>query len=104
MSELKFANDHHNPGLNLTVRKGIKWLVDQEIYIVIDGERVDISNAQKEVHTIGYLRDEDLALEHDPSCRTIEGLRAELEKHYGPVDDVDCVTMIYYDLGGHEKE
>lgn len=102
MRELKFLNPTQHPGLNLTVREGTKWanvkpaemikMVGTNDGVVVGHARVAEAMVLPDVDDIA---DGLLEFEHDPACRTFEGLKNALAEAYpegwGPV-----VTLLFY--------
>ena len=111
MKELSFVNPKFNEGLNLTVRKGTKW--DQVDY----GEAVWLTNQSGQIigdaaitaKYVGPLNDMPetwLHHEHDPACRTVEGLVSVLRNIYGdfnPYRDA-VVALMFVRVGGLPDE
>ncbi|HDZ37663.1 MAG TPA: hypothetical protein ENH62_05155 [Marinobacter sp.] len=88
---LEFQNAVFNDGLNVTVRQGDKWHGTTGSVPVIDiaGRTFD-EKYRGEAYVLGslllFFDDIPAGLlrhEHDPSCRTKKGLKAELKRVYG---------------------
>lgn len=111
METLLFLNNRHHPGENVTVRKGRKWSDRLEV-----GEHVTLAATNGDspcqyAAVVGLLRcrladcpPALLALEHDPSCRTLEGLLEALRAAYGrDLCDEQLlgseVTVVLYRIG-----
>lgn len=102
--DLLFANPVFHKGENVTVRKGPKHFQRLDM-----GDTVRLVNAETgEVEGTGevtqlYLSalrnipDHLLPLEHDPACRTAEGLLEVLRGVYEEVDEGTTVTTIIFD-------
>lgn len=92
-------------GLNITVRKGEKWakLRRGDIVRLTDADTAN-TVAVGEVEAVAtlpfyWLQDYNLEAEHDPNCRTVEGLLKEMERVYdGDFTTDDQVTLIYLDV------
>ena len=93
MKDMLFDNPVYNEGPNLTVRRGIKWALENEAFIQGLGHRIIFTR----VLPFGALLDSDLELEHDPACRTIEGLAEVMHKVYTDFDEREIVTLVEFD-------
>lgn len=102
METLLFANHVFHAGVNLTTRLGSKWLNK-----VIPGDNVLISNldgsevSQATVVSVLIQTFKDIPLsllkfEHDPSCRTHEGLLKEMNRVYPECTNDSTVTIILF--------
>lgn len=89
MKDLLFLNPEVQPGLNLTIRDGLKWkdtIPGTELQIKRTGEEEVITEA--EVLWTCYtffdsIPESWLKFEHDLSCRDKEGLRKAMVAAYG---------------------
>ena len=86
--------------LNLTVRRGDKWEDYKGDVKIKDTATNNQINEAKVIYSekLQFLElcDGDLALEHDPSCRTTEGLLTELTRVYPGFKDNEHVTLVYF--------
>ena len=98
---LQFTNPVFRKGFNLTVRKGTKWHNVEECRVELGGGYTKYVN-RLETHVMNFneLTDADLVYEHDPSCRTVEGLLKELKRVYPDFAENDEVTLITFYLTG----
>lgn len=107
MKQIYFSNTSFNDGVNLTVRRGIKWGIPFEKYSDYDIELMDLEAGK----TLGYgnvirqiamsfkdLVDEDLKDEQDPECRTVDGLRTIMKQVYEDFDTREIVTLLYFSV------
>jgi hypothetical protein len=97
MYRLLFDNPVFEMGLNYTVRAGSKWASRLK-----PGDWVEVGETAAVITEALYTSWEFLPqrvfdFEHDPVCRTKEGLKAKLERIYG-VADIDHVTCIGFVL------
>jgi hypothetical protein len=98
-----------HPGLNITVRRGLEWfqkgLVPGETitlcvcppghdHTVIGQARVAFVMSAK----IETIPDELMIYEHEPSCRTKEGLLAAMSRVFGEVRADEIVTVIGFEM------
>lgn len=92
---LEFSNPVFNDSLNLTVRRGIKWAsIDGLIWV---GEKAaKIKNTK--VFRFSDITDKDLELEHDPSCRSLDGLTIEMQRVYKDFNVNEIVTLVFFEL------
>jgi len=98
MKILKFQNPIFHDGLNCTVRQGYKW-ANLKIgeTILLNGER----KATIEKISVLRFKDvkvEDIRYEHDPKCRTTNGLFKVLSGIYPDFDIDTVVTIIHFKL------
>ncbi|HFI2210296.1 TPA: hypothetical protein ACGPPQ_002877 [Pseudomonas aeruginosa] len=91
--ELQFQNPVFHSGWNTTVRLGSKWSKER-----LAGVRIGTACVVVELKSVRYhfnqLRDHMLRQEHDPSCRTVEGLFAEMCRVYPGFQRNDVVTVV----------
>lgn len=108
---IKFGNPVFRPGINLTVRKGKKWLGAElrgyghmprgryEIMgpdEIIDGE---IEVLETRVRPFNYLVGAFgiLSFEHDPDCHNFAGLLTDMRRAYGETfTKKDEVTLVFF--------
>lgn len=104
---LEFQNPQLSAGqANVTVRRGTKWadrvtsgdtvnLMDVSVSpAVLIGTAVIESTVAR---TLRSMSDADLALEHDPACRTVAGLLAVLRQVYGEdFSEDETVTVVTF--------
>jgi hypothetical protein len=100
---LEFINPVYHQGLNVTVRRGIKWYdkakIGDKVWInqtgnncpEIDGIIVGLKYEQ-----FLYLRKDELAFEHDPDCKDISGLRKAMIRAYPDFTDDEDVTVLSF--------
>jgi len=90
---LEFQNPVFHPGWNTTVRRGSKWSKER-----LAGVQVGSSCVVVELKSVQYhfhqLRDHMLRHEHDPSCRTVEGLFTEMCRIYPGFQRNEEVTLV----------
>jgi len=93
-NELLFNNPVFNKGLNLTVRRGIKWSLQSGAHI----ENVGSVLINTQVMRFSDLTDRDLKFEHDPACRTVTGLYQVLQDTYPGFDPREIVTLVSFEV------
>jgi hypothetical protein len=113
MEQLKFGKPVFKPGINLTVRLGDKWdknfsqergedgcvLVD---LATVDGKkvgqgRIEFVTGYSFAEIPAYL----LVLEHDPTCRTLDGLYNGLKSCYRDQFNAGSwVTLLFFTVNG----
>lgn len=103
-----FQNPVFNKGLNVTVRNGSKWMkVEIGDTLLIKG--VSEESSATEIDQIGtlagkallpmrFVPDVFLIYEHDPYCRTRDGLLAEMKKVYQDFSENNIVTVLLFYL------
>ena len=110
-SVIKFGNPVFRRGINLTVRKGNKWLgaesrgyghMPQGHYEImgpddiIDGE---IEVLETRLRAFNYFAGQYgiLSFEHDPGCRNYTGLLKDMRRAYGDTfTKKDEVTLVFF--------
>lgn len=92
MKQLLFSNPVFHPGRNITCRRGIKWALETDA--VIDG--VGSVKLTPRVMRFADVTDSDVEFEHDPACRTADGLRRELERVYPGFRTTEIVTLVEF--------
>lgn len=89
--------------VNLTVRRGTKWDASKDIEGYAVGTRKEDGSRLIEVRETKVMRfedieKEDLTFEHDPRCRTYEGLLEVMREVYSDFDVYEIVTLVYFKL------
>lgn len=97
--KLEFSNPVFHAGTNLTVRRGTKWH-GREWAALRVGEASLTVRLSTMTHKLVWLDDHWLRDEHDPACRTVSGLVAEMERVYPGFDPYEDVTLVRFDLPG----
>lgn len=96
---LEFDHAEFLPGRNTTVRRGRRWHgVDHARIRRADGSLSAPLRLATELKPFRSLRSQDLACEHDPSCRTPEGLLGVLQRLYPGFSPEEEVTLCHFDL------
>lgn len=102
---LLFNNLTFKNGINLTVRRGVKWdlMRGRDVQIGETGKTKLSGKARildtKVLPANMILETEDqLHLEYDSSCRTKEGLLDELERVYPGFRSCEIVTLVYFEI------
>jgi len=94
MKKLLFNVPTHKSGINLTVRKGIKWSLENEA----DVQGLGIVPITTKVMNFDALTEADVCvLEHDPKCRNLTGLFLAMRRAYPDFDEREMVTLVYYE-------
>jgi hypothetical protein len=117
---LLFKKAVFHKGVNVTVRRGVKWDVgDKENVCIID--MLDPTCLDKEMFNYGQdkviavvdiktkvkpfvalLGSRDLLLEHDPDCRTYSGLFNVMQEIYPDFEESEIVTIVYFNISDLE--
>lgn len=88
---LQFLNPEVHGGINITVRNGSKWrhfVGHGDVIPVVETGREDeplggaVILATIPVDTLEKIHPYLLQFEHDQTCRTVEGLRAAMDRAY----------------------
>ena len=95
---MRFSNPTFNDDINVTVRRGIKWAHTKgsAIALVNKEEAIPICITASKIVRFTDISTEDLALEHDPSCRDFAGLLETMKKLYSRFDEMELVTVVYF--------
>lgn len=103
---LKFSNPIFQRGVNLTVRKGLKWAGKLGKVCLCDANNVIHEYGKIIITTTRHfneLEERDLHLEHDPKCQTIEGLAKVMREVYPDFQEDDIVTLVYFVIISKEE-
>ena len=103
MLSLHFQNPMFHEGLNVSVRRGDKY---GDVRPNADLELCDIERKQvlyaKVVKVMfsrfDRLTNQEIEREHDPGCRTVEGLLAELKRVYPGFQPSENVMLLYFEV------
>ena len=106
---LHFISGTFHSGLNITVRRGLEWFRKG----LIPGQTITlcVSPPGQDHTVVGQARvafvmaaqietipDELMIYEHEPSCRTKEGLLAAMSRVFGEVRADEIVTVIGFEM------
>ena len=109
LKKLLFSNPTFHDGINVTVRSGYKWADAL-------GEIVEVSDAEQTqepemAHVLGVLTtklntipESILAQEHDPKCKTLEGITEVMKDIYGDIADDAPVTVLFFEFSPEANE
>jgi len=95
---IHFNNPVFHDGINCTVRRGYKWAnlkIGEEI--LLNGDRRAIIKKLL-ICRFNEIEKKDILCEHDPKCRTIDGLFDVLSEIYSGFSNNSVVTIIYFKL------
>lgn len=101
--DLDFSNAVFHDGVNLTVRRSTKWSnarVGEGLRITDNGFATDKAARVWTVYTKPFS-DIDvfhLQLEHDPACRTLEGLYNVMCNVYDDFDKDEECTLLFFEV------
>jgi len=95
---IHFNKPVFHDGTNCTVRYGYKW-ADLKIgeEILLNGDKRAIVKKLL-ICRFKEIKKEDILCEHDPECRTIDGLFDTLSDIYPNFSNNSIVTIIYFKL------
>jgi hypothetical protein len=98
---LLFSNPVFHNGINVTCRNGYKW--SDALGELVNVEDTDGTTYYGKAHILGVLSCKlnkipecVLSLEHDPSCRTSEGIIKEMKRVYGDSLKEDAPTTVLF--------
>jgi len=101
-----FSNAVFHDGLNLTVRRGVKWNSvsnNEEIFVQDCNPKPDEVPKKgritfTQVKVFEDIDDEQLHYEHDDACKTKEGLLPVMKSVYEGFDSKEIVTLVFFEL------
>ncbi len=99
---LLFTTYKFRTGTNLSIRRGPQWASKIDVGDTIwlqsreGGEQRKALVTGIKVKRFRDIREQDLALEHDPQCRTWNGLSTTMKKLFDDFDETEIVTMVYF--------
>ena len=102
--ELLFSNPVFHEGVNVTVRKGDKWMkanVGDTLIIKDVGKNQQVAKGTlvgQAYLPLLLIPESWLAFEHDPGCRNRAGLFAELKRVYPDFTKDSWVTVLLFNL------
>jgi hypothetical protein len=101
LKTLLFSNPVFHTGLNVTCRNGFKWA--ESLNQVVEVRDTDETTNYGLGYISGVLTlplnqipEEILKFEHDPSCRTSEGIITEMRNVYGEGLKEDSPTTVLF--------
>lgn len=104
--KLLFSNPVFHEGVNVTVRKGDKWMkanVGDTLLIKDASKNQLVANGMlvgQAYLPLLLIPEVWLTFEHDPGCRNRAGLFAELKRIYPDVTKDTWVTVLLFKLQG----
>ncbi|MNN55224.1 hypothetical protein D3C81_1700860 [compost metagenome] len=94
---LGFANPQFHTGRNTSVRRGDRWHGVAQARIEQDaGRHSGPLPLLTELRRFNTLTAADLSDEHDPACRTPEGLLAVMQRLYPGFQADEIVTLVHF--------
>ncbi|GGK03527.1 hypothetical protein [Luteimonas terricola] len=94
---LEFSNATFLEGRNTTVRRGARWHgVPAARLRLGDGSLSPPVVLETELRIFRDIDEEALRFEHDPDCRTPQGLLAQLRIHYPGFGEDETVTLCHF--------
>lgn len=103
MSNLLFANPVFSKGVNTTVRRGDKYatLAGDVSLLDTEGNLVGIGNVTGvTVKPFNELDKRELRINHDPACRTKEGLLAVMQQVYPGFVETETISVVFFEAKG----
>jgi len=103
-SVLLFTTFSFREGTNLSVRRGIQQTSKMAVGDTIWLQSRDGSEQQKAIVTglkvkrFRDIKEQELAVEHDPQCRSWNDLFATLKKLYDDFDETEIVSMVFFKI------
>jgi hypothetical protein len=104
MKTLLFNNAVFHVGRNVTVRRGVKWALENVAWLKLGAKELSIPLQAKVVRFID-IDAGDLLYEHDPGCRYYEGLLREMRSVYDMnFQPTEIVTVVSFNLTKEDLE
>lgn len=95
--KLLFQNPEFHKGLNISVRRGIKWSLEKTVTLAdLSGNEYGEVKIDTLVFRFCDLTDADVEREHDIDCQTIAGLLRVMKGIYPTFDPRELVTIITF--------
>lgn len=94
MKTLQFTNPVFRAGRNVTCRRGVKWASETDAMLAWVG----MIRLSPVVIRFADIYDGMIKDEHDPSCRTVKGLLAEMRRIYPDFNPYEIVTLVAFDV------
>lgn len=96
---LTFVLPVFHRGRNTTVRRGHKWHTVAEARLQLGEGSLSLPvELHTELKQFSALTEADLPFEHDPACRTVDGLLLVLQQIYPGFDAEEEVTLCHFDF------
>lgn len=83
---IEFQNPVFHKGINLTIRRGVKWSLQDT------GLNVESVYIKRFCDITGR----ELSFEHDPNCQNYEGSLCEMRRIYDDFDPCEIVTLVFF--------
>jgi hypothetical protein len=101
MQPLLFKNPVFNSGRNVTVRRGTKWDLGYHEGINLaatDDPKNILQSVEIETQCYRFcdIPDRALKYEHDPACRSKEGLLKVMQEVYSRFHEDEIVTLVWF--------
>ena len=107
---LLFQTPNFHPGVNVTIRKGAKWFGRLGVGDIVEIKTTPTEDPPEANLSHGYhlilgavfcdsldeIEGDLLKFQHDPTCRTDEGLADEMENIYGSDNDEGFTVLVFY--------
>src|SRR5690606_17990015 len=94
---LEFARASFLQGRNTTVRRGTRWLgVAAARLRLEDGSVSPPVVLETGLRVFRDIDEAALRFEHDPACRTLQGLFAQMAIHYPGFREDETVTLCHF--------
>lgn len=100
--KMPFSSPVFHDGLNCTVRLGEEWKnklkVGDEFIVETPEKTLTMEVTNIKVSKFSDLTEDDIKYEHEPSCRTLEGLKKEMREIYPNMTDDSVFTVVYFEV------
>jgi hypothetical protein len=96
---LEFNTPTFPPGRNTTIRRGDRWHSVPEARLRLrDGSLSPPTPLETALKKFSALSESDIRFEHDPKCRTLEGLLHEMQRIYPGFDPEEDITVCHFNF------
>ncbi len=104
--KLYFDKPVFHAGINLTIRRGVKWAAKIMEHVLAYDAKDEFSHrsepifyclvVNQKVMKFEDIPKEDFKLVHDPACQTYDSMLEEMKRIYGDFCEREVVTLLYF--------
>lgn len=104
--KLYFDKPEFHSGINLSIRRGVKWAAKIMEHVLAYDAKDEFSNSSRPIFNCEVVEQkvlkyediprEDFKLMHDSSCQSYDSMLEEMKKIYGDFSDKEIVTLLYF--------
>jgi len=104
--KLYFDKPEFHKGINLSIRRGVKWATKIMEHVLAYDAKSEFSNhsqpifncevVEQKVMKYEDIPKKDFELIHDTECQSYESMYEEMKRIYGTFSDKEIVTLLYF--------